>query len=89
MSTAATTVAALQTNNSAVPFQTAAEYLMDDSFECLFKSNELLTLKDNYVLVEMSYIKSPIQYYAILFDLKVAGYVPSIGLSGTLSILSV
>jgi tyrosine-protein phosphatase YwqE len=35
-----------------------------------------LTLKDNYVLVEMSYINAPIQLYSILFDLQVAGYIP-------------
>jgi protein-tyrosine phosphatase len=36
----------------------------------------LLTLKDNYVLVEMSYINAPIQLYDVLFDLQVAGYIP-------------
>jgi tyrosine-protein phosphatase YwqE len=41
-----------------------------------FQSHDLLTLKDNYVLVEMSYINAPIQLYSILFDLQVAGYIP-------------
>jgi tyrosine-protein phosphatase YwqE len=41
-----------------------------------FQSHDLLTLKDNYVLVEMSYINAPIQLYYILFDLQVAGYIP-------------
>jgi tyrosine-protein phosphatase YwqE len=49
---------------------------MDDQFVKLFESHNLLTLKDNYVLVEMSYINPPIQLYAILFDLQVAGYIP-------------
>jgi protein-tyrosine phosphatase len=73
---ATTTVATLQAKNITVPFRAAAEYLMDDSFERLFKSNNLLTLKDNYVLVEMSYINPPMQLYSILFDLQVAGYIP-------------
>ena len=73
---AATTVSDLEKNNINVPFRAAAEYLMDDQFERLFKSSELLTLKDNYVLVEMSYINAPIQLYSILFDLQVAGYIP-------------
>lgn len=76
LSKATTTVATLQTKNITVPFRAAAEYLMDDSFERLFKSNNLLTLKDNYVLVEMSYINPPMQLYSILFDLQVAGYIP-------------
>ncbi len=59
-----------------LPFQAAAEYLMDDQFVKLFQSHDVLTLKDNYVLVEMSYINAPIQLYSILFDLQVAGYIP-------------
>ena len=72
----ATTVLELEKNNITVPFNTAAEYLMDDQFVQLFQSHNLLTLKDNYVLVEMSYINPPIQLYSILFDLQVAGYIP-------------
>ncbi len=56
--------------------KTASEYLMDESFVELFKSEKLLTLKDNYVLVEMSYINAPIQLYDIIFELQVAGYKP-------------
>jgi protein-tyrosine phosphatase len=70
------TVLQLEENNIGVPFKAAAEYLMDDGFVRLFQSGELLTLKDNYVLVEMSYINAPIQLYSILFDLQVAGYIP-------------
>ena len=72
----ATTVLELEKNNITAPFNAAAEYLMDDQFVKLFESHNLLTLKDNYVLVEMSYINPPIQLYAILFDLQVAGYIP-------------
>lgn len=71
-----TTVAELEKNKISIPFSAAAEYLMDDQFVRLFQSGELLTLKDNYVLVEMSYINAPIQLYSILFDLQVAGYIP-------------
>nr|WP_288834198.1 CpsB/CapC family capsule biosynthesis tyrosine phosphatase [uncultured Flavobacterium sp.] len=70
------TVEKLHKNNIRIPFQAAAEYLMDDQFVRLFQSNDLLTLKDNHVLVEMSYINAPIQLYSILFDLRVAGYTP-------------
>ena len=66
----------LQKNNLSIPMRAAAEYMMDDSFVKLFQSGALLTLKDNYVLVEMSYINAPIQLYSILFDLQVAGYIP-------------
>lgn len=66
----------LSENNIKKPFLAAAEYFMDDWFEKHFKNQKLLTLKDNYVLVEMSYMNPPVQLYKILFDLQVAGYKP-------------
>ena len=71
-----TTVSELEKHQFTAPFKAAAEYLMDDAFMQLFKSEKLLTLKDNYVLVEMSYINAPMQLYTILFELQVAGYIP-------------
>lgn len=73
---ASETIINLQNSQINIPFTAAAEYLMDNSFAKLFQSEKLLTLKDNYVLVEMSYINPPMQLYSILFDLKVAGYIP-------------
>lgn len=70
------TVLELEKHQIALPFRAAAEYLMDDRFVKLFQEGALLTLKDNYVLVEMSYINAPIQLYTILYDLQVAGYIP-------------
>ncbi|MBE8727043.1 tyrosine-protein phosphatase [Flavobacterium hungaricum] len=66
----------LKKNNINIPFLAAAEYFMDDWFETHFKTEKLLTIKDNYVLVEMSYMNAPVQLYKILFDLQVAGYIP-------------
>ena len=66
----------LKENNIKIPFQAAAEYFMDDWFESHFKTEKLLTLKDNYVLVEISYQRAPVQLYKTLFELQVAGYIP-------------
>lgn len=63
-------------NNVKIPFQAAAEYFIDDWFENHFKNEKLLTLKDNYVLVEISYINAPLELYKIIFDLQIAGYIP-------------
>lgn len=57
-------------------FKAAAEYMMDTEFRELFKKERLLTLKENYVLVEMSYLSPPIQLYDILYELQIAGYQP-------------
>jgi tyrosine-protein phosphatase YwqE len=70
------TGAELSKNKVSMPFRAAAEYMMDEHFVQLFQSKDILTLKDNYVLVEMSYLNPPIQLYSILFDLQVAGYIP-------------
>ncbi len=59
-----------------MPLRAASEYLMDGSFTEMLKTERLLTLKDNFVLVEMSYINPPIQLFEIIFDIQVAGYIP-------------
>ena len=66
----------LERHEIKIPFRVAAEYMMDDHFVKLFQSGDILTLKDKYVLVEMSYLNAPIQLYEILFDLQVSGYIP-------------
>lgn len=62
--------------NNTIPFEAAAEYFIDDWFETHFKTEKLLTLKDNYVLVEISYQNAPMHIYKTLFELQVAGYIP-------------
>ncbi len=57
-------------------FKAAAEYMIDAEFRELFKKERLLTLRENYVLVEMSYLSPPIQLYDILYELQIAGYQP-------------
>lgn len=63
-------------NSISIPFKTASEYLLDDHFVSLFQKNEILTLKDNFVLVEMSYLNMPINLFDIIFEMQVAGYIP-------------
>lgn len=54
----------------------ASEYYIDDHFINLFQNENLLTLKDNYVLVELSYLNEPLLLNEILFQLQLKGYVP-------------
>ena len=63
-------------NNCPTILNVAAEYMIDENLLTLIKSEKLLTIKDNYVLVEMSYLNPPIYLYELLFDLQVAGYKP-------------
>ena len=59
-----------------VTIRAAAEYLLDANFENLLKEKELLTLKDNKILVELSYHNAPLNLYDILFKIQIAGYQP-------------
>ncbi len=58
------------------PFKAAAEYLIDDVFLKRIKQEPLLTLKDSYVLVEMSYLNAPMQLYEALYEMQLEGYQP-------------
>ncbi|KAF2342380.1 tyrosine-protein phosphatase [Flavobacterium tistrianum] len=67
---------ALEENKIKMSVQAAAEYFIDSWFENHFKEEKLLTLKDNYVLVEMSYQSAPLNIYKTIFEIQVAGYIP-------------
>lgn len=68
------TVTALPEETTSIQLGVASEYLMDESFLRRLNEESLLTLKDKYVLVEMSYINPPIQLFDILFELRTQGY---------------
>lgn len=54
----------------------ASEYMMDQSFLDRIEKEPLLTLKGNYVLVEMSYQAPPMGLFEIIFELQLKGYQP-------------
>ena len=66
----------LPSESNRLQLHNASEYFMDDNFMKRFQSEDLLTLKENYVLVEMSYLNAPINLYEILFELQLKGYQP-------------
>lgn len=73
----AAVIAALQREKIEVAFRAAAEYLMDDQFTRALAAGEpFLTLKDNLVLVELSFAVPAINVKEILFDLQLKGYQP-------------
>lgn len=61
---------------SDVKINAAAEYMMDERFIDRLKNDDILTLKDNYILVEMSYFNAPYNLYDILFEIQLKGYKP-------------
>ncbi len=61
---------------SKIELQASAEYMMDDLFYDRLKKGDILPLHQNYLLVEMSTFSPPINLSEILFEIKVAGYIP-------------
>ena len=59
-----------------ISISAAAEYMLDSNFEHLLKTEKLRTLKDNYILVELSFLSAPVNLYEILFNIQIAGYKP-------------
>lgn len=59
-----------------VTIRAAAEYMMDEKFLERLQQNDILTLKDHYILVEMSYFNAPYNLYDILFEIQLKGYKP-------------
>ena len=67
---------ALKAENIDIEIDAAAEYLMDEGFADKIAAGNLLTLGDNYVLVEMSFISPPPNVDQLLFQLQTKGYRP-------------
>ena len=64
----------LSINNILIGF--ASEYMLEKSIIEKSENNSLLCLKDNHILVEMSYISKPTNLYEILFQIIHNGYRP-------------
>ncbi len=68
---------ALREEHISVEFRAAAEYLMDDQFSATVSTGgSFLTLKDNLVLVELSFVVPALNLKDMLFQLQLNGYQP-------------
>ena len=67
---------ALDTLDIKMPIKAAAEYYIDDHFMHLLETEPLLTVRDNEVLVEISFMFEPVRFNDILFKIQTAGYKP-------------
>ena len=68
----------LDCKNYGLQIEYASEYMLDNSIIDKAKNKELLTLKENFVLVEMSFLAPPINLDEIIFYIKINGYIPVI-----------
>ncbi len=65
---------AINRDNIPIKLEVGAEYLIDQGFVEKFRNKQLLTLGDNYLLVEFSLFNAPKNIIPLIFDLQVAGY---------------
>jgi len=59
-----------------VRFRWAAEYMLDERFLQLLRDGDLLTLKDPYILIEISYFNPPVNLLDMLYEIQLKGYQP-------------
>jgi tyrosine-protein phosphatase YwqE len=59
-----------------VLIEAAAEYYLDDGFYAHLEEGNLLTLGDDYLLFETSYVAKPLQFEEMVFAISTAGYKP-------------
>ena len=71
--------AGLAENKINTPIKFAAEYFLDYHVDELIEDEiPLLTIKDNWVLVEFSFVSAPLDLKEKLFSLQMSGYQPVI-----------
>jgi tyrosine-protein phosphatase YwqE len=67
---------ALRKENIDIELYLAAEYKTDDIFKARLEANDLLTIEDKYVLIELPFFQPPLDWEDQLFSLQMAGYTP-------------
>ena len=68
--------AELKKQNIVIEIEAAAEHYFDETFEDRVKEHKLMTMGDNYVLFEFSFINLPPNYVKVIQRMKDLGYRP-------------
>lgn len=68
--------AAVKAENIPVELFAAAEYYLDDGFIHKLENEKLLTIGDNYLLFEISYVNAPDNLMQVIFRMQILGYKP-------------
>ena len=66
----------LRRNITDISLRASAEYMLDEQFSLRLENNDIIPLKDNFILVEMSYFNAPYNLYEVLFDIQLKEYKP-------------
>jgi protein-tyrosine phosphatase len=68
--------AELERENIDILIEAAAEHYFDETFEARIDAHKLMTMGDNFVLFEFSFINQPPNIFAVIQKLKDLGYKP-------------
>ena len=68
--------AELKKENIDILIEAAAEHYFDETFEARIDAHKLMTMGDNFVLFEFSFINQPPNTYVVIQKLKDLGYKP-------------
>lgn len=63
-------------NLKEINIRVAAEYMMDENFQKLLENKDFLPIKDNKILVEMSYLAPPANLFETIAEIQIKGFVP-------------
>ena len=66
----------IKQNITDINLNAGSEYMLDEKFMELLNRKKLLTIKDNFILVEFSYINHPENVLDIIFKIQTQGYKP-------------
>jgi len=67
---------AAQAEGIKLKIQAAAEYYLDEGFYDHLHSDEVMTIKNKYLLFETSYVSKPLQLEEMIFEITTSGYIP-------------
>ena len=68
--------AAVKRERINITIDAAAEYYLDENFLQKVKNEKMLTIKNKYLLFEISYINPPDNLYGVIFEINVHNYTP-------------
>lgn len=66
--------AALDKNNMNIELRYAAEYMLDEGFLGHLKAGNMMTIHDNFILIETPFYQEPLDINELIFEIETHGY---------------
>ncbi|NJB70276.1 tyrosine-protein phosphatase YwqE [Saonia flava] len=66
----------LKNNMKDISIEASAEHMIDDNFETILEAREVMSIRKNYLLIEMSYLQPSINFDIAIQKIATARYFP-------------